>query len=96
MIEGEIFVEVRLVDGASKLKAYADVKLQLGTEGSIRLNGFSVFQNGSEEPRVAPPARKGKQRYFDSVLLEGPVREKVGEAIKAEYEHSQRAAGSGD
>jgi hypothetical protein len=64
----QITVELRRVDdGDSALKAYADVTIALVRDGLIRINGFSVLHPANKPPWVSPPARKGKQRYFDIV-----------------------------
>ncbi len=87
MIASNISVEVRIstkID--SKLKAFADVTIPLGSDGVIKVSGFSVIQRDSEPARVVPPARKGEFRYFDTVALIGKIRSIVDEAVMAEYE----------
>lgn len=69
----------------SKVKAFADVTIPLGSEGLVKISGFSVIQSDSEPPRVVPPARKGQFRYFDTVALIGQIRRIVDEAVSAEY-----------
>ena len=80
-------VDVRLSNKAeSKLKAFADVTVPLGSDGVIKISGFSVIQADSQPPRVVPPARKGEFRYFDTVALIGKIRSIVDEAVLTEYE----------
>jgi len=82
-----ISVELRLSTKTdSKVKAFADVTIPLGSDGLVKISGFSVIQRDSELPRVVPPARKGEFRYFDTIALIGKIRSHVDEAVIAEYE----------
>lgn len=81
----EIEAEVQLVDNNNAIKAHADVTIALVPGGSIKIYGFSIFDSGDKPIRVFPPARKGKQRYFDIVLLLGEIRQVVDDAVKAAY-----------
>jgi len=79
-------VDVRLSNKAeSKLKAFADVTIPLGSDGVVKISGFSVIQIDSQPARVVPPARKGEFRYFDTVALIGKIRAIVDEAVLTEY-----------
>jgi hypothetical protein len=86
MNTSNIAVDLRLSGKAdSKVKAFADVTIPLGSDGLVKISGFSVIQTDSEPPRVVPPARKGQFRYFDTVALIGQIRHIVDEAVTAEY-----------
>lgn len=92
MNSSNVTVDLRLSTKAeSKLKAFADVTIPLGSEGLVKISGFSVIQMEAEQPRVVPPARKGQFRYFDTVALIGPIRHIVDEAVTAEYERQKSA-----
>lgn len=81
-----IAVDLRLSSKSdSKVKAFADVTMSLGSEGLLKISGFSVIQSDSAPPRVVPPARKGQFRYFDTIALIGQIRHTVDEAVLAEY-----------
>jgi DNA-binding cell septation regulator SpoVG len=87
MTASNVSVELRLsAKTDSKVKAFADVTIPLGTDGLVKVSGFSVIQRGSDQPRIVPPARKGEFRYFDTVALIGKIRSIVDEAVIAEYE----------
>ena len=84
----DIAVNLRLkgpVDNTSKVKAYADVTISLGTDGLVKVSGFSIFVGDNGKARVAPPARKGDRRYFDVVTLMGKIQSLVEAAVLAEY-----------
>ena len=81
-----ITVDLRLSTKAdSKVKAYADVTISLGDDGTITILGFSILDSDGRAARVMPPARKGKQAYFDTVQLNGKIRGLVEAAVFAEY-----------
>ena len=82
-----IAVELRLSgkpDG--KVKAFADVTIPLGDEGTITVLGFSVLHGDGRPARVMAPARKGKQAWFDTVQLNGRIRTLVDAVVLDEYE----------
>jgi len=84
---GDITVEMRVSQKEdSKVKAFADVTIPLGDDGTVTLLGFSVLDGDGRPPRVMAPARKGKQAWFETVQLSGKVRRLVDEAVLAEYE----------
>jgi len=70
----------------SKVKAFADVTVPLGDDGTITMLGFSVLESDGRPARVLAPARKGKQTWFNIVELTGRVRSLVEEAVLKEYE----------
>ncbi len=72
----------------SSLRAFADITLPLNGDGFVKLCGFSIIQSDTEPPRIAPPSRKGGERYFDTVMLIGKVRGVVQEAILNEYKRA--------
>jgi DNA-binding cell septation regulator SpoVG len=87
-----IHVELRRLDAPSgKVVAFADVILTL-PRGGLRLSGFSVYVTNGNALRVAAPARKGTQRYFDIVTLQGSLRHDVERAVIGEYERQANAA----
>lgn len=82
----EIRATVRLANNSqNKLKAYADVTVALGPDGVLVINGFSVIEKG-ESFWIAPPARKGMNRYFSTVELSGSIRADVSRVVLAEFE----------
>ncbi len=86
----DISVELRLVN-LEKTKAFVDVTLPLGGDGVAKLSGWSVIQTNGQPPRVVPPARKGKYRYFDVVALIGKIHSLVDEAVLREFERQTKA-----
>lgn len=76
----------------SKVKAFADVTIPLGDEGTITVLGFSVLDGDGRPPRVMSPARKGKQAWFDIVQLSGKIQPLVEAAVLAEYERKKKAS----
>lgn len=87
MKDGNITVEMRLSQKQdSKIKAFADVTISLGDDGTVTVLGFSVLEGDGRPARVMPPARKGKQAWFDTVQLSGRIRALVEEAVLAAYE----------
>jgi len=88
----DVAVEMRLTNLENgKVKAFADVTIPLGSDGLIRLSGFSVIESDGKLPRVAPPARKGKMRYFEVVGLIGKIHSIVDEALLTEYERQKKS-----
>jgi hypothetical protein len=71
IVPEHISVELRLAKPNEKVKAFADVTIRLGDSGEIMILGFSVI---GTPPLIVPPARPGKQRYFDVVRLEGKLK----------------------
>jgi DNA-binding cell septation regulator SpoVG len=83
----DITVEMRLSQKEdSKVKAFADVTIPLGDDGTVTMLGFSVLDSDGRPARVMAPARKGKQAWFETVQLSGKVRHLTDEAVLAEYE----------
>ena len=81
-----ISVDLRLSSRVdSKIRAFADVTIPLGDEGTITVLGFSVLQSDSRPTRVMAPARKGTQAWFDTVQLTGRIRSLVEAAVLSEY-----------
>src|SRR5437899_6334501 len=77
-----VTVELRLSAKAdSKVKAYADVTIPLGDDGTITALGYSILDHGDRPARVMAPARKGKQAWFDTVQLSGRIRSLVENAV---------------
>jgi DNA-binding cell septation regulator SpoVG len=93
MKSDSIDVALRLSTKAdSKVKAFADVTIPLGDEGTITVLGFSVLETEGRPPRAMPPARKGKQAWFDTVQLTGKIRGLVEGAVLAEYERQTKTS----
>jgi hypothetical protein len=76
----------------SKVKAFADVTIPLGDDGTITTLGFSVLDSDGRPPRVMSPARKGKQAWFDIVQLSGKIQSLVEAAVLAEYQRQTKIA----
>ena len=86
-----VTVELRLsTKPDSKVKAFADVTIPLGEDGTITVLGFSVLETEGRPARVMSPARKGKQAWFDTVQLSGRIRTLVETAVLAEYERKTK------
>jgi len=82
-----VTVELRLsTKPDSKVKAFADVTIPLGEDGTITVLGFSVLETEGRPARVMSPARKGKQAWFDTVQLNGRIRTLVDAVVLDEYE----------
>lgn len=69
MNTSNIAVDLRLSTKAdSKVKAFADVTIPLGSEGLVKISGFSVIQSDSQPPRVVPPAQRGSSGISTRLL----------------------------
>jgi DNA-binding cell septation regulator SpoVG len=79
----------------SKVKAFADVTIPLGEDGTITALGFSVLESDGRPPRVMAPARKGNQAWFDTVQLTGRIRSLVETAVLNEYERKKKDSEKG-
>jgi DNA-binding cell septation regulator SpoVG len=87
MKSDSVTVEMRLsAKPDSKVKAFADVTIPLGDDGTITVLGFSVLESDGRPARMMPPARKGKQTWFDTVQLSGRIRQLVETAVLDQYE----------
>jgi hypothetical protein len=81
-----IAVELRLsTKKESKVRAFADVTIPLGDDGTVTILGFSVLESDGRPPRLMAPARKGKQTWFDIIQLNGKIRGLVETAVLVEY-----------
>ena len=74
-----------------KVKAYADVIIPLGDEGTVTVLGCPVLETDGRPPRVMLPARKGNPRWFDTVRLTGKIRQVVEAAVLDEYERKTKS-----
>jgi DNA-binding cell septation regulator SpoVG len=91
-----ISVDLRLsTKPDSKVKAYADVTIPLGEDGTITVLGFSILESDGRPARAMSPARKGKQTWFDTVQLSGRIRSLVEAAVLAEYERKTKGSKQG-
>jgi len=87
MKSDSISVDLRLSSKAdSKVKAFADVTIPLGDDGTITIKGFMVLETDKRPSVVLPPGRKWKQSWLDTVQLSGRIRSLVEEAVLAVYE----------
>ena len=87
-----VTVELRLSTKAdAKVKAFADVTIPLGDDGTITMLGFSVLEVDGRPPRLLTPARKGKETWFSTVELTGKIRSIVETAVMAEYERQKNS-----
>jgi hypothetical protein len=95
MREEDITVGLRLNrSGKGKAKAFADVTIALDGDGVVKIHGYSIYQDGSGNIRMAPPARPGASRYYDVVTLVGRIQALVEQAISAEYLGQSDEAGA--
>ncbi len=76
----------------SKVKAFADLTIPLGDDGTITILGYSVLDGDGRPPRVMAPARKGKQAWFDTVQASGKIRSMIENAVLAEYGQKNKAS----
>ena len=76
----------------SKVKAFADVTIPLGDDGTVTILGFSVLDSDGRPPRLMSPARKGKQAWFDIVRLSGRIQSLVERAVLDEYERKTKTS----
>ena len=84
---GSISVDVRMsTKQDSSVKAFADVTINLGEEGTVTMLGCSILHGQGKPPRLMFPARKGKQAWFDVVQVSGKIRGSIESAALAEYE----------
>ena len=87
MKSDSVTVELRLSAKAdSKVKAFADVTIPLGDDGTVTVLGFSVLDGGGHPARVMAPARKGQESWFDTVQLTGRILQLVDTAVLDQYE----------
>ncbi len=78
----DIKVELRLAKPNGTVKAFADVTLHLRDSGEVIMLGFSVMGTPAQ---VVPPARPGKQRYFDVIRIEGKLKTLIYTSIGIAY-----------
>lgn len=87
----EITVTLNLTKKPGNLvAAVADVTIDLGEAGTIKLCGFRIMRPDGKPLWVAPPARQGERTWFDVVVLRGPLKKLVETAVLKEYEHASR------
>ena len=88
----DLHADVRLIPNPkSKVLAHASVTLAFGADGQLVVDGFSVIEKQGDF-WVAPPARKGENRYFPVVTLAGKIRADVERSILLEFERQKKAA----
>jgi hypothetical protein len=81
----DVKVELRMAKPNGTVKAFADVTLYLGDSGEVTMLGFSVIGTPMQ---IVPPARPGKQRYFDVVRLEGKLKTLIYTSIGIAYKRA--------
>jgi hypothetical protein len=87
----DVAVELRLIaNPKSELKAFADVTVSLGDSGELAMFGWSVM---GDPFQVVPPARKGKSKFFNTMLLFGPLKTIVYTKIGMTYKEALKNAG---
>jgi DNA-binding cell septation regulator SpoVG len=87
MKQDAISIQMRLsARPDSKVRAFADVTIPLGDDGTVTVLGFSVLEGDGRPARVMAPARKGQKAWFDTVQLTGKIRQVVDEAVLKDYE----------
>ena len=74
------------------VRAFADVTLDFGEEGSVKVCGFMVLVPDGKAPWVSAPARHGEKAWFDTVVLKGAVKKLVDTAVIKEYLKTSRAS----
>lgn len=83
---GDITVELRLSPKeGGKAKAFADLTITLGDDGTVTMLGFTILEGDGRPARVMPPARKGQKSWFEMVQLTGRIRQAVETAVLEEY-----------
>jgi DNA-binding cell septation regulator SpoVG len=88
-----VTVELRLsTKTQSKVKAFADVTIPLGDDGTVTVFGFSILDGDGRPPKVVPPGRKGQNKWFDVVELTGRIRQTVEGAVLAEYKRKTKSS----
>jgi hypothetical protein len=89
-------IAVKLVptkDPGKIVAALADVDLQLGEQGSMRICGYRVIvPDDGRPPWASPPARRGKSSWFQVVTLRGPIKPLVETAVLLEFERAKKTA----
>lgn len=86
----EITVTLNLTKKPGNLvAAVADVTLDLGEAGTIKMSGFRVMRPDGKPVWVAAPARQGERTWFDVVVLKGAVKKLVDSAVLQEYQHGK-------
>jgi hypothetical protein len=86
MTTDDITVDLRMNSKLdSKCKAYADVTLTLGSDGVLKIFGYSVFEKEGRSTWIGAPARKGQYTYFPIVQSVGKIESLVSEAVLAAY-----------
>ncbi len=73
------------------VRAFADVTLDFGDGGSVRLCGFRVIAPDGKPPWISAPARHGEKAWFDTVILKGSIKKLVDTAVIREFERTSQA-----
>lgn len=89
MVEAkDVTVRIRMnTKPNSKMRAHADVLINLGGSDEISIMGWCVIGNPIW---VAPPARKVGEHFFQVIALEGRVKALVYTMIDKAFEEALR------
>jgi hypothetical protein len=74
------------------VRAFADVVLDFGEIGSVKLSGFRVLVPDGKPAWVSAPARHGTTSWFDIVTLKGQLKKLVDAAVLEIFEKASREA----
>ena len=81
----KITVNIRLQERLGAIKAFADVMLQSGDDGWLRIDGFSIGQHPEKPASVVPPGNKGNRIMFDVIVLKGKIARSINTAVLDQY-----------
>ena len=68
------------------LQGWADVTLDLGDVGKVRIHDCSIVQVPDKPRFLGLPQKKGKSKWFPVVEFEGPLLKLVTSAVFAEWD----------
>ena len=94
MVELEIHVDLANVTARAPLRALADVTLQFA-QGEITIRRCAVFEKPGEPvwaslPRL-PIEKNGKRTYVPLIGIPRALKERVLDAVLAEYQRKNKA-----
>lgn len=76
-------------DSSGALRGWADVRVSIEGQGSVRINGVSILESKKGGYFVSFPQRKdpSHDRYFSIVEVEGKLREAIRDAVMEAYKN---------